>query len=114
MRHRRRGFVAQRPFRFSSRHSPAEYRGYDSSACPVINGAGHDTRRSIDWSASHASRIWRTIGRAASRGDHRDFAYAVGDARRADRGQPIRTRAREIAVVHNCIIENYEGMREAS
>ena len=86
-----------------------EYRGYDSAGVATLEH-GH-ARRAAAPKASCKNLESRLDERAARR-QHRHRPYALGDARPAEREQRASARDRQVAVVHNGIIENFRELRE--
>ena len=87
-----------------------EYRGYDSAGVAVMNGKGVETRKvagKISRLEAAVNDESRSTARWASR------TPAGPPTARPTRSTPIRssTSRREIAVVHNGIIENASALR---
>ena len=84
-----------------------EYRGYDSAGMALSRTAASSARASARW--PH----WRKDGLAQNPWHARHRAYALGDARRAEREERASAYfKRRVAVVHNGIIENHETLRK--
>src|SRR6266850_7925626 len=88
-----------------------EYRGYDSAGLAVLNGHGLEIRR-------HPGKIG--VLESLVRSQPLSGSVALGHTRWATHGRPSEANAHphadcsgSLVVVHNGIIENYLGLKEA-